>query len=91
MRSDIILFFSFIRTLIIYLVIHILISDTYNLITNMAGNACKDHIAHCPKTFLTLMATSNKLNHKDPLKVLDILNLVLVVVSILYFAFIRRV
>ena len=36
------------------------------------------------------MAITNKLHIKDPLHTLDILNLVLIVVSILYFAFIRR-
>lgn len=91
MHTDIILFFSFIRTLIIYLVIHLLISDLYNLMTNMAGEACgSGHLINCPKSFLTLMATTNKIGHKTPLQMLDIFNLVLVLVSILYFAFIRR-
>lgn len=90
MRSDIILFFSFIRTLIIYLVIHLLVSDLYNLSAIMAGHACSNRFSRCPKTFTAMMAITNKLHIKDPLHTLDILNLVLIVVSILYFAFIRR-
>lgn len=90
-RSDIILYFSFIRTLIVYLVIHLVISDLYNLLTNMGGKACgSGFLGNCPKSFMTLMATTNKLGHHNPLKMLDILNLALVVISVVYFALVRR-
>jgi hypothetical protein len=91
MRSDIILFFSFIRSLIIYLVLHLVVSDAFNLFTNMVGNACGSaHQTSCPKTFLTMLATTNKIRHRNPLLILDILNLLLVVLSILFFYFVRR-
>lgn len=90
MGSDIVLFFSFVRTIIIYLVLHLLMSSMYNLKTNFEGRACRDQ-HNCPKIFLTLLATSNKLRHFDPLQMLDLLNLCLVGASIFFFIVVRRI
>lgn len=91
MGSQVVLFFSFVRTVIIYLVLHLLISAGYNLLTNSQGNACGGPgQLSCPKVFLTLLATANKHHHHNPLRTLDLLNLILVSVSIVYFILVRR-
>jgi len=88
MRSDIILFFSFIRTIIIYLVLHIIFSEGYNIVTNIQGSDCTN--LNCAKSIFTTLSSTNKLQNITSFKIQDYLNLALIAISILYFLIVRK-
>lgn len=89
------MFFSFVKMLIIYLLMRVIVVDGFNVITNISfGNKCElenslgDHL--CAKSFFTLTSAYNKINREDMIDVLDILNLITIVLSIIFFLIYRK-
>lgn len=78
----------------LYLLIIFLICGLYGLLSSLDGNYCGQNPNICKKTFLQLASTYNKYNDPKTLPSLqthNILCLVAVVISIIFFLIYKRV
>ena len=91
LSTDVILFFSFIRFLILFLMLKLLIVDAYTMWINMNGSDCGGPLQKIcrPKLFARL-ASSNRMSDKDTFVIADLLNLVFLVVSIVFWTIYER-
>ncbi len=88
------MFFSFIKMVVVYLLMRFLLSDCYNLVTNILSTNCDmpENIQICKDNIVARYSSYNKgtLNDEPFLYVVDILNLVTIVLSIIFFLYYRR-
>lgn len=79
---------------IVYLGLRFFITDGYNLITNIFAENCKDpkNIAECNTNFAAKFSNFNKSTSSDEayLFTVDVLNIVTVVLSIVFFTIYRK-
>jgi hypothetical protein len=84
------LYFYFIKTLVIFVLLHTITHALYNLLSSdIAGTYCQK-IEGCKSQIWTKTAISNKYNRQDLINIVNILDLVAIIVSIAYFGFSRR-
>lgn len=85
------MFFTFIKMSICYLLLRFLISDAYNLITSLMATYCKDNPHDCSDFSSNLSAYNKKTTSDEAMaNIVDILNLVTVIASIVFFFFYRK-
>lgn len=88
------MFFTFIKLIIVYLLVRLLIVDSFNIITNLISYASLDQNsreAFKINLFAQFSIYSKQASEQNNLVfILDILNLTAVVVSIVLFYFIRK-
>jgi len=84
------MFFTFIKMSIIFLLLRFLITDLYNLISSTTATYCIDNPDKCSS--LSNLSTFNKNTSRDEgmVNVVDILNLISVLASIVFFIIYRR-
>ena len=88
-KSAAALFFTFIKSLILYFILHFIVIDAFNLITNLSdGRNC---VGDCSSQLFSYASIIYKFNRKDLINVTDALSLVTVILSIVYFLFYRAV
>lgn len=89
-RSDVALFFAFIKSVIIYLLFHCIIHSIFTIYANhMLGKHCQ-LTGGCVSTIWNTLSTSNSFDRQDLINIIDILNLVTIVLSIVFFYFSRK-
>jgi hypothetical protein len=79
---------------IVYLLIHFLLTDLFNIVTSMLGNYCYKNSLECEGNYFGMFSNYNKYQDNDiePLNyVLDILNLIMIVCSIVFFLSYRKI
>jgi len=88
------MFFTFIKMTIVYLGLRFFLTDGYNLITNIFADNCKDpkNISECSNNFAAKFSNFNKSTNQDEayLFTVDILNIITVFISIIFFTLYRR-
>jgi hypothetical protein len=88
------MFFTFIKIVIVYLLLRFLLSDCYNLITNSVSTNCDqpNNIQSCRSNVVAKYSSYNKGTSSDEpfVYVVDILNLVAVVCTMVFFLYCRR-
>lgn len=85
LSPDIVLLFAFIRMLIYYFLLRLVVTDAYNMYTSYIGRDCTPQI-HCRASFTQRLTIVNKITHGEELFMVDLLNLTFVGLSIIYFA-----
>ena len=88
------MFFTFIKMTIAYLLLRFILSDCYNLISNTSATSCNQQGTRdtCSKNAMAKFSTFNKQTVEDEpmLYAVDILNLITIVVSIIFFLYYRK-
>ena len=91
LTTDIILFFIFIKTLIIYLVLKLVITDGYNLYMNFIGTDCgTGRQANCNLNLISQTSTPNRMSDMESLFITDLLNFAFVGISVVFWTFYER-
>ena len=84
------LFFTFIKGLILFIILHTLIHSVFNVVSSdIAGTYCSK-VKVCQDHIWTKTAMSNKYDRQDLISIVNILDLVAIVASILYLGWSRR-
>jgi hypothetical protein len=90
LRSDVAMYLNFIKTLVYYLLFHMLIHSIFSLYTShFVGGYCED-TQHCHQTVWNTFSMSNKIDRQDLINIVDLLNLVVIVLSLVFFICVRR-
>lgn len=87
------MYFTFIKMAIVYLIIRFLIVDIYTIIKSLNGDYCSTLASSGTGETCSYMVSGYNLKHpanQSDLNGIDILNLVLTVLSIVYFLFYRK-
>ena len=84
LSSDIVLLFAFIRMLIYYFALRLVITDLFNLYTNYTGHNCAQ-VKECFPTLTQRLSIVNKLFELNELFIVDMLNFAFVGLSIIFF------
>lgn len=81
------MFFTFIKMTIVYLLLRFIITDGFNLVTNFLATYCNDSTHECEDNSFARASIFNKVTPEgdSDVMIVDILNLVTVVFSIIYF------
>lgn len=88
MMSGVALFFTFIKSMIIYFLLRAVIVDIFNIITNLNdGQNCE---GECVEQFFTMASVLHKDNRLDLINVTDILTFCTIILSMVYFLVFRR-
>jgi hypothetical protein len=78
------------KSLIVLLLINSLIHGAFNLYSSQFLGGYCDLITDCKKDFWNTLAISNKIDKQDLVFIVDLLNLVAIVFSIIFFMVNRR-
>jgi hypothetical protein len=89
LSSGIAMFFTFIKMAICYLLLRLVLTDAFNLISSMAGDYCRKN--PCDSLLTSEISSYNKIDEQSLVYVLDILNLITIVFSMVFFNFYRKV
>jgi hypothetical protein len=92
LTSGVSLYFTFVKMLILYLSFRFLLTDSFNLISSISsGEYCGTYANLCNGYFTSLASSYNKALQFNILKVVDVLNLITVILSIIFFNFYRKI
>jgi hypothetical protein len=85
------MFFTFIKMITCYLILRFLLTDIFNIVTSLTdGNYCKDQRNNCNQSLFSLLSSLNKIGKQNLIYILDFLNLITVVSSIVFFVYYRK-
>lgn len=92
LRPGIALFFSFIKMIAVYFIFRFLVSDGFNLLTNIiSGKYCNDdNQTECEPILWNLVSIYNKKDNQKFVFIQDILSLVFVILSVPFFFLYRK-
>ena len=93
LQTGVSMYFTFAKMVIIFLVIRFLVVDIYNVAASAGGHFCSQYALSHTKELCALTLSGYNLKSvqdQGKLNVLDILNLLLTVLSIVYFAIYRK-
>lgn len=85
------LFFSFIKMAVVYLCMRFLVTDAFNLLSSAAGGSyCESYPDFCGSGVIGEMSAYNKIEEEGLVWALDVLNLLTVLLSMVYFGVYRK-
>ena len=94
LQTGVSMYFNFVKIVIIYLIMRLVIVDAYNILVSANGHFCRNYARlHTTELCTFYLSGFNLKSTADQgyLNVLDILNLVLTIVSIIYFLICRKI
>jgi len=94
LQSGVSMYFTFVKMVILYLALRFLIADLFTIIVSTGGSYCANYNSLNPNNPCTFTVSGYNLKSSSSqqyLNVLDILNFVLTILSMIFFIVYRRV